>query len=94
MNKHDLVNALEGLNFQEGFQIVSSTFIFGVRRVDILDTDSIVFATWGGELFTYWLQEWGYEDIADEIEKYIVQFDNGEVDGYLSLSDCRISKLV
>ncbi|WEG18553.1 hypothetical protein PQ478_08725 [Alkalihalophilus pseudofirmus] len=90
MDKELLIDHLESLDFNEGFKIKSETFYFGVMRVNLFDSDSIVFTVYGGELKSYWLENHSFEEVADEIEKYINGFDYKDFQRGLILEDCVI----
>lgn len=90
MNKTDLINALENLEVNEGFKIDSETYVFGVQHTNLMDSNTIVFAAYGGELFSYWKENFSSEEIADKIEEYMKGFDDGTKDGFLTLEKCTI----
>ncbi|GEM_PF-4436488 len=93
MTYDQLVKAIENIELDEEIMFDTSTFAFGLTRMEIQDEDVLIFGGYGTHQSIWQLRTSDEYEIADEIIKHINGY-HSEIEGkkWLTIDEMEIRK--
>lgn len=93
MNKGQLIEIIEELEVDEEVKIKSSSFVFGLKKVFELDTETILFGGYGNHLSVFSISVFNEFDETEQIANGIIEHLKGyhsNVTEWITLEECGV----